>query len=153
MKEQVKNEFYKLSQQVNTDSQTHGIHQDGQNGSKFQITMFNDLRVPSFLIVTNVDGFNELTADYQLTPNMGEMTMLELFKDIYENENEQWIVDTDILNWNIKVGSVREYPDIQDELNSCHVGSLQYQNFFKNMDESDDNIYCFLFVQLNDYMS
>ena len=108
-------------------------------------------RVHPFVIIMNENCFNELSKDYDIKwTGYGEIVLLRLFNEIVEKENENWIVDTDVLNWDIKVGAARDFEDF------CNTTRLFPESEFDpgfGDDIFGDEMVFFLYVQLNDYMS
>lgn len=111
-------------------------------------------RVPDLTILMTQDGMEQIGEDFELPYNAyGEIPLLRLFNYLLEHEDETWIVDTDILNWNITVGGFRDLDEVIDSEELGKFNSLEALNEIFGDKEHGMPMVFVLHVQLRDYMS
>ncbi len=122
------------------------------DGILIQVTAWGDswnqrYRVPAIKIFLTTHWGEQLTHGSAF--NFGETPMMQLFSYILRNEQETWITDTDVLNWNIQAGSLRDPASIIALLDNTVAHPITLREYFGNEDE----MVIMLSVELNDYMS
>jgi len=114
----------------------------------FKVSHNVNYRVPAIRIFLTTD-FADLLIGEGESYTFGEVPMMNLFKYILANEFETWIVDTDVLNWNMQMGTLRDPSGIVHRLNATVAhGTTILDNFgFEN------EMVAFMTIELADYMS
>ena len=115
------------------------------------MVLLNTDRVNPFIIVCNEAVITKLTIEYDCyKDNYGESPFFRLFDEILKTEAERWIVDTDVLSWNIQVGTARDFDDLNQNIKMFPIDEFD-QNF--GINNFGKEMVFYLSVQLNDYMS
>jgi len=111
-------------------------------------------RIPSLTILMPQETMEKLGEDFQLSYNaFGEIPLLHLFGYLIEHEDETWIIDTDVLNWNIITGAFRDLDEVFDSSNMPVFQNAQELDNLLGHKEFGMPLVFVLHVELRDYMS
>ena len=103
------------------------------------------LRVPTIKVFMNTHWADKLLHGDNF--GYGEMPMMNLFRFIMENEDETWITNTSVLNWNMQMGTLRNPTEMFAYMWPTLGPKTTVEEYFGLGDE----MVTFLTVELNDY--